>query len=284
LDSTQALLVAVDAMDKLSRPRTDVIGVTMPGLGTSARTKSNAWELMKGLGIDAREISIKESVLQHFKDIGHKENVYDVTYENAQARERTQILFDLANQESAIVCGTGDLSEICNGFATLNADWSSHLCVSSSVPKTLIKYLIVYFTTTTRFAPVAETLKDIYETPVSPELLPLNAAGVIAQETEKTVGPYELADFMLYFMLRRQVGPTLLYLYLLKAWSTKYKTDELKHWLKMFVRRFLQNQFKRNCSPDGVKVGSLSMSQRADFRAPSDMSSVAWVKELDMLP
>lgn len=288
LDSTLALLVAVRAFDRLKLPRTGIIGVTMPGFGTTGRTYDNALSLMRGLGVTIREVPIAEAVNLHFRDIGHDPEVRDITYENSQARERTQILMDIANQTGGIVLGTGDLSELALGWATYNGDHMSMYGVNCGVPKTLVRYLVEWFADRHRAAgdaAVADTLADIVDTPVSPELLPPDADGNIAQKTEDTVGPYTLHDFFLYYTLRFGFSPTRIYHLALVAFhGTPYGDRALiLKWLKVFFRRFFTQQFKRSCLPDGPKVGSVCLSPRGDWRMPSDASAALWLAEIDRL-
>lgn len=283
LDSTLALLVAVAAFDKLGLPRTGITGVTMPGFGTTDRTYTNAMNLMKQLGVTIREISIVKAVNQHFEDIGHDASNHDVTYENSQARERTQLLMDIANQTCGMVLGTGDLSELALGWATYNGDHMSMYGVNAGVPKTLVKHLVKYFATVTDNKQVNATLTDIIDTPISPELIPAAADGTIKQVTEDLVGPYELHDFYLYYMLRYGFSPHRVYLLALKAFAGAYDVETIKKWLKVFYRRFFSQQFKRSCLPDGPKVGSVCLSPRGDWRMPSDASSALWLKECDQL-
>lgn len=281
LDSTLALLIAVNAFDRLGYDKKGIIGVTMPGFGTTKRTHNNADLLMDRLGVTAMEINITPAVRQHFADIGHDENIHDVTYENSQARERTQILMDLANKHGGMVLGTGDMSELALGWATYNGDHMSMYGVNASVPKTLVKYLVGYFADTTSDEPLRETLKDILATPISPELLPADAEGKIAQKTEDLVGPYPLHDFFLYNMLRYGFSPAKIELLAKKAFAGRYSDEEIRHWLKTFLRRFFSQQFKRSCMPDGPKVGSICLSPRGDWRMPSDVAASMWLKELD---
>lgn len=285
LDSTLALLVCVKTFDKLKLPRTGIVGVTMPGFGTTDRTYTNALNLMKGLGITLREISIKESVIQHFKDIDHDINVHDVTYENGQARERTQILMDLANKVGGMVIGTGDLSELALGWATYNGDHMSMYGVNVSIPKTLIRYLVQYVADNEVDADSRTTLLDIIDTPISPELIPADELGNIKQKTEDLVGPYILHDFFLYYTLRMGFRPSKIFLLAQKAFGigSEYPFDDetIRKWLKTFIRRFFNQQFKRSCLPDGPKVGSVSLSPRGDWRMPSDASSALWLKEIE---
>lgn len=282
LDSTLALLVCVKTFDKLGMSRKDILGVTMPGFGTTDRTYRNALSLMESLGIEMREISIAEAVTQHFKDIGHDVDNHDVTYENSQARERTQILMDLSNKESALVVGTGDLSELALGWATYNGDHISMYGVNASIPKTLIRYLVRSVAESDGIDEKSrDTLLDIIDTPISPELTPADADGNIKQKTEQLVGPYELHDFFMYYMLRYGFTPEKILFLALNAFKTgtdneKYDEETIKHWLDVFIRRFFSQQFKRSCLPDGPKVGSVSLSPRGDWRMPSDASSDLW--------
>lgn len=283
LDSTLALLIAVRAFDSLKLPRTGVIGVTMPGFGTTNRTHDNAVVLMESLGISIRKISIAKAVKQHFSDIGHDESVHDVTYENSQARERTQILMDIANQSGGMVLGTGDLSELALGWATYNGDHMSMYGVNAGIPKTLVKYLVRYFANTTKNDAVRTTLLDIIDTPISPELIPADKDGNITQKTEDLVGPYELHDFFLYYVLRYGFSPSRIYFLAQQAFVGTYDNNTIKHWLKTFMRRFFNQQFKRSCLPDGPKVGSVCLSPRGDWRMPSDASSALWLAECESL-
>ena len=269
LDSTLALLVCVKTADKLGIDRKRIIGITMPGFGTTDRTYTNAIQLMESLGITMLEISIKDACLQHFKDINHDPKLHDVVYENTQARERTQILMDIANKEHGLVIGTGDLSEMALGWSTYNGDHMSMYAVNSGVPKTLVRYL-VDFATHQFDASSKEILKDILDTPVSPELLPADENGDIAQKTEDIVGPYELHDFFLYYMIRFGFSPAKI-MYLAKnAFAGSYPDEIIHKWLKIFIHRFFAQQFKRSCIPDGPKVGSINLSPRGDWRMPSD--------------
>ena len=275
LDSTLALLVTALTFDVLGLPRENIIGVTMPGFGTTHRTHDNSVDLMNELGITAREISIVPGVRQHFADIGHDESVHDLTYENSQARERTQLLMDIAGKEGGIVVGTGDLSELALGWCTYNGDHMSMYGVNASVPKTLVRTLVRWaadnkFDTT---GDIHRTLLDIVDTPISPELLPADAEGKIAQKTEETVGPYELHDFFLYHFFRSGAGPDKLLFLARKAFDGVYDEPTLRKWLETFLKRFFQQQFKRSCLPDGPKVGSVSLSPRGDWRAPSDLET-----------
>ena len=279
LDSTLALLVTVKAFDKLDLDRKGIIGITMPGFGTTDRTHNNAVKLMQTLGVTIREISIAKAVIQHFEDIGHDMKKHDITYENSQARERTQILMDVANQENAIVVGTGDLSELALGWATYNGDHMSMYGVNAGVPKTLIRYLVTYVSGEM----ATETLLDIVDTPISPELIPADELGNIKQKTEDLVGPYELHDFFIYYFLRYGFSPKKIFLMAQKAFADTYDDATIKKWLVTFCRRFFNQQFKRSCLPDGPKVGSVSLSPRGDWRMPSDASSALWLKECESL-
>ena len=283
LDSTLALLVCVRTFDKLELPRKNIIGVTMPGFGTTDRTYHNALSLMKSLGITIREISIKEACIQHFKDINHDINIHDVTYENSQARERTQILMDIANQTWGMVIGTGDLSELALGWATYNGDHMSMYGVNGSVPKTLVKYLVKWVAENDIDEESRITLLDIVETPISPELIPADENGEIQQKTENLVGPYELHDFFLYYFMRFGFRPSKIYYLANIAFKDIYDEETIKKWLSTFFRRFFNQQFKRSCLPDGPKVGSISISPRGDWRMPSDASSATWLKEIENL-
>lgn len=283
LDSTLALLVAVRVFDKLGLSRSKVIGVTMPGFGTTGRTYRNAMMLMKSLGITVREVPIREACELHFKDIGHDISQQDVTYENSQARERTQILMDIANQTGGLVVGTGDLSELALGWATYNGDHMSMYGVSASIPKTLVKYLVHWVAEHELTGDARATLLDIVNTPISPELIPADENGEIRQKTEDLVGPYALHDFFLYNMLRYGFPPAKLYFLAQQAFDGEFDDDTIKKWLKVFCRRFFNQQFKRSCLPDGPKVGSVSLSPRGDWRMPSDASSALWLKECDAL-
>ena len=283
LDSTLALLVCVRTFDKLELPRKNIIGVTMPGFGTTDRTYHNALSLMKSLGITIREISIKEACIQHFKDINHNINIHDVTYENSQARERTQILMDIANHTWGMVIGTGDLSELALGWATYNGDHMSMYGVNGSVPKTLVKYLVKWVAENDIDEESRITLLDIVETPISPELIPADENGEIQQKTEDLVGPYELHDFFLYYFMRFGFRPSKIYYLANIAFKDIYDEETIKKWLSTFFRRFFNQQFKRSCLPDGPKVGSISISPRGDWRMPSDASSATWLKEIENL-
>ena len=282
LDSTLAFLVIAKAFDYLNLDRNGIIAVTMPGFGTTDRTYENAVRLIKEIGASFMEVNISKAVKQHFADICHDENAHDVTYENSQARERTQILMDIANKENGIVIGTGDLSELALGWATYNGDHMSMYAVNSSVPKTLVRYLVQYYADTTDDRKLRETLYDILDTPVSPELLPPDG-GEITQKTEDLVGPYELHDFFLYHMLRLSQSPSKIYRLAKNAFTGEYSDDVILKWEKTFYRRFFAQQFKRSCLPDGPKVGSVAVSPRGDLRMPSDACVNTWLEELDNL-
>lgn len=283
LDSTLALLVCVKTFDKLGYDRKGIVGVTMPGFGTTDRTYNNALTLMQSLGISNREISICASVTQHFKDICHDINVHDVTYENGQARERTQILMDISNQVGGLVIGTGDLSELALGWATYNGDHMSMYGVNSSIPKTLIKYLVRFVADSGIDQQSHDTLYDILDTPISPELIPADENGNIKQKTEDLVGPYELHDFFLYYFLRFGFGPQKIFMLAQNAFADTYDDVTIKKWLRTFVWRFFTQQFKRSCLPDGPKVGSVTLSPRGDWRMPSDAVATVWLDECEKL-
>lgn len=283
LDSTLALLVCIKTFDKLGLPRKDILGITMPGFGTTDRTYHNAVSLMHSLGVTTREINIKDACIQHFKDIGHNINVHDVTYENSQARERTQILMDIANQTNGIVIGTGDLSELVLGWATYNGDHMSMYGVNASIPKTLVKYLVKWVAENDVDNASQHTLLDIVDTPISPELIPANEHGEIQQKTEDLVGPYELHDFFLYYFLRFGFRPSKIYYLANIAFKNIYGKETIKKWMATFFRRFFNQQFKRSCLPDGPKVGSISISPRGDWRMPSDANPTLWLREIEVL-
>ncbi len=283
LDSTLALLVAVEAMRQLGRPSTDVYGITMPCYGTSDRTYLNSWELMKTLGITPKEISIKNAVSQHFADIGHDPSVHNGTYENSQARERTQILMDYSSRVNGIVVGTGDLSELALGWCTYNGDHMSMYGVNASIPKTLMRWMIRNIADAPEFEASRAVLLDILDTPISPELLPPDATGRIAQYTEDLVGPYALHDFFLYYMCRYSFTPTKIFTLACRAFEGDFDAVTIKKWMKSFYRRFFTQQFKRNCMPDGVKVGNISLCPRGDWRMPSDASGRIWLEEIEAL-
>ena len=282
LDSTLALLVMVKAFDLLNRDHKDIVAVTMPGFGTTDRTYDNAVSLIKSLGATFREVSIVDSVRTHFRDIGQDEAVHDVTYENGQARERTQILMDIANKSGGMVIGTGDMSELALGWATYNGDHMSMYGVNASVPKTLVRHLVRYYADTCGDETLQKVLYDVLDTPVSPELLPPED-GKISQKTEDIVGPYELHDFFLYYILRFGCTPKKIYRLAKYAFDGTYDTETIQKWLKTFYRRFFSQQFKRSCLPDGPKVGTDAVSPRGDLRMPSDASARIWMEELDHL-
>lgn len=283
LDSTLALLVTIKAFDRLALDRSGIVAVTMPGFGTTERTKGNAEALAEELGVTLRTISIDAAVRQHFVDIGHDPEVTDVTYENSQARERTQILMDIANQGGGLVIGTGDLSELALGWCTYNGDHMSMYAVNSGVPKTLVRYLVSWCASEEFSGRAAAVLEDVCATPVSPELLPPDADGNIEQLTEEVVGPYELHDFFLYQVVRMHYSPRKVLLLARLAFAGQYDLDVLLKWLKSFYRRFFSQQFKRSCLPDGPKVGSVALSPRGDWRMPSDASAALWLAELEQL-
>ena len=283
LDSTLALLVTVMTFDALKMPRGQIIGITMPGFGTTDRTYTNACDLIRSLGVTLKEIPIKEACLQHFRDIDHDPSVHDVTYENSQARERTQLLMDVANQKNGLVIGTGDLSELALGWATYNGDHMSMYGVNGSIPKTLVKYLVEWVANHKVDDASRLTLLDIVDTPISPELIPADENGNIKQKTEDLVGPYELHDFFLYHFLRFGSHPSKIYFLAQKAFAGIYDNATVKKWLYTFFRRFFQQQFKRSCLPDGPKVGSVSLSPRGDWRMPSDAVSRLWLEEIERI-
>jgi NAD+ synthase (glutamine-hydrolysing) len=283
LDSTLALLASVRTFDCLQLSRTGIIGVTMPGFGTTDRTYQNALDLMRLLGITVREISIKEACIQHFKDIDHDIAVHDTTYENSQARERTQLLMDVANRENAIVIGTGDLSELALGWATYNGDHMSMYGVSAGVPKTLVRALVEWLARNHDNEKISQSLLDVVATPISPELTPADETGNIKQKTEDLVGPYELHDFFIYYTLQHGFSPSKVYFLARHAFKDTYSDEVIKHWLRNFYRRFFNSQFKRSCLPDGPKVCSVSLSPRGSWRMPSDASSAIWMAECDTL-
>lgn len=283
LDSTLALLVAVKAFDTLELSRKGILAVTMPGFGTTSRTRSNAEQLAMQLGVSFQEIRIDTAVRQHFADIGHDESQQDITYENCQARERTQILMDLANGCNGLVLGTGDMSEMALGWSTYNGDHMSMYAVNCGVPKTLVRYLVDWVADRQFDAETAKVLHDIVATPVSPELLPPSAEGDIVQQTEAEIGPYELHDFFLYQMVRVHFGPAKIFFLAQLAFVDRYTPEEILTWLRLFYRRFFSQQFKRSCTPDGPKVGSVALSPRGDWRMPSDACVDLWLKELDVL-
>ncbi len=279
LDSTLALLVAVRAMELTKRPASDILAVTMPCFGTTGRTRTNAEKLCDCLGIPCRTVDITAAVKQHFQDIGHPEDVFDVTFENGQARERTQVLMDIANQSGGMVVGTGDLSELALGWATYNGDHMSMYGVNASVPKSLIRHIIRYLADTAKVPALKDVLMDILDTPVSPELLPADG-GEITQQTEELVGPYVLHDFFLYHMIRWGAQPQKVLRMAAYAFFGTYSEETIRHWLTVFCKRFFSQQFKRSCMPDGPKVGSVTLSPRGDWRMPSDAMSTAWLDGL----
>lgn len=283
LDSTLALLVCTEAARRAGRPASDVVGITMPCFGTTSRTYQNSLKLMQSLGITALEIPIKNAVEQHFKDIDHPDDLFDLTFENAQARERTQVLMDYAGKIGGFVVGTGDLSELALGWCTYNADHMSMYGVNASIPKTLIRWMIESLAEGEVFPGCAKILMDVADTPISPELLPPDANGKIAQKTEDTVGPYALHDFFLYYVLRFGFTPEKIYFLACRAFCEDFDADTIKKWLKTFYRRFFTQQFKRSCLPDGVKVGSVCLSPRGDWRMPSDASAADWLARVETL-
>ena len=282
LDSTLALLVTARAFDMLGLPRKGIVAVTMPGFGTTDRTYNNAVAMIKSLGATFKEVPIAKAVMQHFADIDHDASIHDVTYENSQARERTQILMDIANQANGFVIGTGDLSELALGWATYNGDHMSMYAVNASVPKTLVRHLVRHYADTSADEVLAGVLYDVLDTPVSPELLPPED-GAISQKTEDLVGPYELHDFFLYQMLRMCFPPAKIYRVAKEAFAGRYNNETILKWLRTFYWRFFSQQFKRSCLPDGPKVGSVAVSPRGDLRMPSDACVSAWIKEVETL-
>lgn len=283
LDSTLALMVACRTFDMMGFDRKGIHGITMPGFGTTGRTHSNAVDLMESLGVSIREISIVPAVTQHFADIGHDAEVHDVTYENSQARQRTYLLMDIANQVNGMVLGTGDMSELALGWATYNGDHMSMYGVNAGVPKTLVKYLVNWFALCATSEKERHALLDIIDTPISPELIPADSDGNIAQKTEDLVGPYELHDFFLYHFLRFGRRPRSVFRLACEAFGGRYDRQTIIHWLRTFVRRFFNQQFKRSCMPDGPKIGSVALSPRGDWRMPSDAVSALWLREIDEL-
>ena len=276
LDSTLAFLVIIKAYEILNLPKEKIIAITMPGFGTTSRTHNNSMKLINEYGATFREINITKSSLQHFEDIGHDKNIKDVTYENAQARERTKILMDIANKENGLVVGTGDLSELALGWCTYNGDHMSMYSVNASIPKTLVKYIIKWVADNSK-EECKNIINDILDTPISPELLPPDENGNIEQKTEEQVGPYILQDFFLYHFLRYGAEPKKIYTLACKTFKQDFKEEEIKHWLQAFIKRFFTQQFKRNCMPDGPKVGTVSLSPRGDLRMPSDASYNIWL-------
>ena len=283
LDSTLALLVTMKAFDTVGLPRTGIVAITMPGFGTTERTRDNASSLARALGVTLRTIPITDAVRQHFRDIGHDEAVHDVTYENAQARERTQVLMDVANQTGGFVVGTGDLSELALGWLTYNGDHMSMYHVNAGVPKTLVRYLVEWVAEAETSGEAAAILRDICATPITPELLPLDKDGGLAQMTEDTIGPYELHDFFLFQTVRYQFAPRKVFVLARQAFEGSYDDQTILRWMEVFYRRFFSQQFKRSAMPDGPKVGSVALSPRGDWRMPSDASSALWLDEVDEL-
>lgn len=283
LDSTLALLVSVQAMKELNRPVRDVVGITMPCFGTTDRTYNNSLKLMETLGVTFKEIDIKDACVVHAADIGHDLDNHNTTFENMQARERTQVLMDYAGDIGGFVVGTGDLSELALGWCTYNADHMSMYGVNAGIPKTLIRWMVASIAEHEAFSASAEVLRDIVDTPISPELLPPDETGKIAQKTEDLVGPYSLHDFFIYYMLRYNYSPSKIYQLACIAFADDFDSEVILKWLKTFYRRFFTQQFKRNCMPDGVKVGSVGISPRGDLRMPSDASSAIWMEEAESL-
>ena len=277
LDSTLAFLVVIEAYKKLGISNDNFIGVTMPGFGTSGRTYNNAINLMKSFGVTMKEVSIKEASLQHFADIGLDPEDRSVTYENTQARERTQILMDIANMEGGLVIGTGDLSELILGWCTYNGDHMSMYCVNGNIPKTLVRYLVTYFGIKETNLECKKTIQDILDTPISPELLPPTKDGKITQQTESLVGPYVLHDFFLYHFMRYGASPEKIKYIALQVFDGMYTQETITKWLKFFIKRFFNQQFKRSCLTDGPKVGTIGVSPRGDLRLPSDADSSNWL-------
>ena len=281
MDSTLSLLVAAQTLKKMGLPATNLTGITMPAFGTTNRTYQNSLTLMRTLGITVKEIPIKDACITHYADIGHDMEIKDITYENVQARERTQVLMDYANKIGAIVVGTGDLSELALGWCTYNADQMSMYGVNASIPKTLVKWMIASVIECNIFPESTEVLKDIIDTPISPELLPPDEHGNIVQKTEDSVGPYELHDFFLYYVMRFGYSPKKIFHLAKRAFAGIYDVATILKWMKMFYRRFFAQQFKRSCMPDGVKVGSVCLSPRGDWRMPSDASVQIWMRQLE---
>ena len=283
LDSTLALLVAVEAVRRMGKPMTWVHGITMPCFGTSDRTYQNAWELMKQLGISSKEVNIRDAVTTHFRDIGHDPSVHDATYENSQARERTQILMDYAGEVGGLVIGTGDLSELALGWCTYNGDHMSMYSVNGAVPKTLIRWVVEAVAESPEYACVKDVLLDVLDTPISPELLPPDETGKISQQTEDIVGPYALHDFFLYYVLGYGYSPRKIYDLACRAFREDFDKKTVKKWLCAFYRRFFTQQFKRNCQPDGVRAGILGLGPRTDWHMPSDACMRLWKEEAESL-
>ena len=276
MDSALAFLVIIKAYEVLNLPKENIIAITMPGFGTTSRTHKNSIKLINEYGATFREINITKSSLQHFEDIGHDKKMKDITYENAQARERTKILMDIANEENGIVVGTGDLSELALGWCTYNGDHMSMYSVNASIPKTLVEYIIKWVADNSK-EEYKNIINDILDTPISPELLPPDENGNIEQKTEEQVGPYILHDFFLYHFLRCGAEPKKIYILACKTFKNDFKKEDIKHWLQVFIKRFFTQQFKRNCMPDGPKVGTVSLSPRGDLRMPSDASYNIWL-------
>jgi NAD+ synthase (glutamine-hydrolysing) len=283
LDSTLALLVTITAFDHIHWKRNGIVAITMPGPGTTSRTRNNAETLTQLLGVDLRQIPITEALQQHLRDIGHEENIHDVTYENAQARERTQILMDIANQTNGFTVGTGDLSELALGWSTYNGDQMSMYHVNAGVPKTLVRYLIEWYAERETNREISKILLDICATPITPELLPLTHGGILQQRTEDSIGPYMLHDFFLFYVVRHSFTPYKIFFLARKAFCDSYSPKEILHWMKVFYRRFISQQFKRSAMPDGPKVGSVALSPRGDWRMPSDVSYSMWIHEIEEL-
>ena len=282
MDSTLALLVTAKAFDLIGKDKKDILAITMPCFGTTDRTYQNACKMAEQLGATLREVKIAESVSLHFADIGHDPKEHDVTYENAQARERTQVLMDIANGTNGMVIGTGDMSELALGWATYNGDHMSMYGVNASVPKTLVRHLVQYAADVTEDPKLQEVLYDVLDTPVSPELLPPKD-GDIAQKTEDLVGPYELHDFYLYMMLRFGYEPSKIYRLAVQTFAGEYDQETILKWLKTFCRRFFNQQFKRSCLPDGPKIGTVALSPRGDWRMPSDACATVWMQDLEKI-
>jgi NAD+ synthase (glutamine-hydrolysing) len=283
LDSTLALLVTIRAFDILGLPHKGIVTITMPGFGTTSRTRDNAEQLANLLNVTLRQISIRDAVRQHFHDIGHPETLHNVVYENSQARERTQILMDIANQIGGFAVGTGDLSELALGWATFNGDHMSMYHVNAGVPKTLVRYLIEWAAESEFTGPAADVLRDINATPITPELLPLGDGDILQQETEVSIGPYVLHDFFIFYVVRYGFAPRKVFFLAQQAFADKYTAAVILRWLTLFYQRFFSQQFKRSAMPDGPKVGTVALSPRGDWRMPSDASSALWLAELATL-
>ncbi|HHT54922.1 MAG TPA: NAD(+) synthase [Clostridiales bacterium] len=283
LDSTLALLVSIAAVEKLGRPASNVLGITLPCFGTSTATLGNAIRLMEVLGVESRTINITESVKRHFEDIGHPGNIYDTAYENAQARERTQVLMDICNMTGGLMIGPGDMSELALGFCTYGGDHMSMYAPNASLPKTLIRQMVSCLADTDRFLSAREVLLQVVGQPISPELIPPDADGDISQKTEDIIGPYELHDFFLYYLIRYGFGPAKIYELARLAFGSDFQNHEIKHWLKVFFTRFFSSQFKRSCTPDSVMMGSVSLSSRGGWNMPSDADGTLWRREIERL-